>query len=188
MIPRIPLAAAAALLLVLSLAACAQTPAPIETQAATPPPAAETSAPVVNEPTGEPEPAADPTCETLVTPGTVSTLTDLGWSAKQSEFRIGEIVIENGIHCSWANWEEASDHGQFFAWGELTPDQTAAAQSELLAQGWERENVDGALYFTEPAESAFQVDEDGYGMTYLFGDGWVRFADTKQSLILISWP
>ena len=188
MIPRIPLAAAAALLLVVSLAACAQTPAPRETQASTPPPAAETSAPVVNEPTGEPEPAADPTCETLVTPGTVSTLTDLGWSATQTECRIGEFVIEKGIHCSWANWEEASDHGQFFAWGELTPDQTAAAQSELLAQGWERENEDGALYFTEPAESAFQVDEDGYGMTYQFGDGWVRFADTKQSLILISWP
>ncbi|MFB7250456.1 hypothetical protein [Microbacterium sp. NPDC056234] len=188
MIPRIPLAAAAALLLVVTLAACAQAPTPVEPQAATPPPAAETTAPVVNEPTGEPEPAAAPTCETLIADGYVNTLTELGWSAKQSEFRIGETAVENGIHCSWANWEEASDHGQFFAWGELTTDQAAAAQSELIAQGWKREDEDGALYFTEPAGSAMGVDENGYGMTYLFGDGWVRFADTKQSLVLINWP
>ncbi|WP_429457628.1 hypothetical protein [Microbacterium sp. ZKA21] len=186
MIPRIP-AAAAALLLAATLIACAQTPAAVETDDATPPPAVETTAPIANEPTGEPEPAALPTCETLVTPGTVSTLSELGWSARQSEFRIGETVIEKGIYCSWADWDEASDHGQFFAWGELTPDQASAAQSELLAQGWKREDENGALYFTEPPESAFQTDEDGYGMTYLFGDGWVRFADTKQSLVLINW-
>ncbi|WP_460795839.1 hypothetical protein [Microbacterium sp. GXF0217] len=186
MTPRIP-AAAAALLLAASIVACAQAPTAVETDEATSPPAVETTAPIANEPTAEPEPAALPSCETLVTPGTVSMLTELGWSAKQSEFRIGEMVVEPGIYCSWADWYEASDHGQFFAWGELAPEQAAAAQSELLAQGWKREDADGARYFTEPAESAFQTDEDGYGMTYLFGDGWVRFADTKQSLVLINW-
>ena len=187
MTPRIPAAATAALRLATTLIGCALAPWGVYTDDATPPPAVETTAPIVDEPTGEPEPAALPTCETLVTPGTVSTLTELGWSARQSEFRIGETVVQNGIHCAWADWDEASDHGQFFAWGELTPDEASSAQSDLLAQGWKREDEDGAVYFTEPAESAFQTDENGYGMTYLFGDGWVRFADTKQSLILISW-
>ncbi|WP_243225064.1 hypothetical protein [Microbacterium sp. CIAB417] len=187
MIPRIPLAAAAALALALTLVSCAQTPEPVETETAAPPAPVETEVPVVDEPTTTPEPEAEPTCETIITPGYVSSLADLGWSAKESEFRIGELVVEDGIYCSWANWEEASDHGQFFAWGELTTDQAAAAQSALLSQGWVRENEDGAVYFTEPAESAFQTDENGYGMTYLFGDGWVRFADTKQSLLLITW-
>ena len=187
MIPRIPLAAATALLLAVSLAACAQEPAPARTPTATPS-AVQTSAPVAEEPTADPEPAEAPTCETLITPDYVSTLSDLGWSPKQSEFRVGETVIESGIQCTWAAWEEVSDQVQFFAWGELAPDQATAIQSELLSQGWQRENEDGALYFTEPAESAFQTDENGYGMTYQFGDGWVKFADTKQSLILIDRP
>ncbi len=29
---------------------------------------------------------------------------------------------------------------------------------------------------------------DGYGLTYLFGDGWVKLADTRQSLILVDTP
>jgi hypothetical protein len=31
------------------------------------------------------------------------------------------------------------------------------------------------------------TDEDGYGMTYLFGDGWVTLSDTKQGLLLVTW-
>lgn len=30
-----------------------------------------------------------------------------------------------------------------------------------------------------------ETDGEGYGMTYLFGDGWVKVADTKQGLVLV---
>lgn len=187
MTSRLPLAAAAALLLAFALTACSSDAAPEEIT--TTPPAAEgTPTPVVEEPTAEPdEPAATPTCETIISAGTVATFADLGWTPEQSEFHIGEEALDGGIYCSWADWEQPSDHGQFFAWAPLTADQGAEAQNVLLSEGWIREDGDEGVYFTEDPSLAFQTDEDGYGMTYLFGDGWVKFADTKQSLILIEW-
>ena len=44
------------------------------------------------------------------------------------------------------------------------------------------------VYITEAKETTIAVDSEGYGMTYLFGDGWVKLADTKQGLLLIEWP
>ena len=32
------------------------------------------------------------------------------------------------------------------------------------------------------------TDAEGYGITYLFGDGWVTFSDTRQGLLLIQRP
>jgi hypothetical protein len=188
MTPRIPLAAVALLLTTLVLASCAQAPEAGPTVTPTVSAPAQTTAPVASDPTPAPEtPAAEPTCETIISEGYVETLADLGWTPKQSDFVVGSTTVDGGIYCSWADWSKASDHGQFFAWAPMDPDQQAAAQSELLAQGWLRESDGTRVYFTEPAESAFQTDEEGYGMTYEFGDDWVTFADTKQSLVLISW-
>ena len=44
------------------------------------------------------------------------------------------------------------------------------------------------LIVTESSETTVATDEDGYGLTYLFGDGWVKYADTKQGLLLVRWP
>ena len=51
-----------------------------------------------------------------------------------------------------------------------------------------REDAAEGVYVTESPETAIATDEEGYGMTYLFGDGWVKLADTKQGLLLIEWP
>ena len=56
------------------------------------------------------------------------------------------------------------------------------------SQGWVREDSAEGVYITESPETTIAVDEEGYGMTYLFGDGWVKLADTKQGLLLIEWP
>ena len=37
-------------------------------------------------------------------------------------------------------------------------------------------------------DTAVATDDEGYGLTYLFGDGWVKYADTKQSIALVEWP
>ncbi len=187
MIPRIPLAAASIAVLAFALTACSSAPEAVQTPVASP--SADASAPPAAEESPEPEATdADPTCETIISPGTVTALEDLGWSAEQSDFVIGDGPVDGGIYCAWANWEEPSDHGQFFAWAPLDASASSTAQNELLAEGWIREDGANGVYLTEDPDTAFQTDEDGYGMTYLFGDGWVTFADTKQSLILIGWP
>ena len=55
-------------------------------------------------------------------------------------------------------------------------------QQTLVDQGWVRESRRDGVYITESPETAIAKDDQGYGMTYLFGDGWVTIADTKQGL------
>ena len=187
MIPRISTAVTAALLLVLALSGCSGapsavgTPSPRSTESATEPSAEPTTAP-----TPEATKAA-PTCETLISPGTVEALTEAGWTAGVKEFYVGGVPLTDGLLCFWADYTVASDHGQLFGWSEISAPDAAQAQAALLADGWQREDGPEGVYITEDARHALGADDDGYGMTYLFGDGWVKFADTKQSLILIEW-
>ena len=44
------------------------------------------------------------------------------------------------------------------------------------------------VYVTESPSTVIAPDENGYGITYLFADGQVTVADTKQGLLLIEWP
>ncbi len=69
-----------------------------------------------------------------------------------------------------------------------TDDAAEDAQANLVSQGWVREDGADGVYITESPEMTIAPDEQGYGMTYLFGDGWVIVADTKQGLVLIEWP
>ena len=154
-------------------------PAPVETTAAPEPPA-ETPAPADEN--------ADPTCETIIAPSTVTALSDLGWTYKEHEFRFGSEIVEGGIECVWGDYTVASDHVQIFGWAPLDPDAATAAQQELIASGWLRADADGHTYITEDPAYAMSTDDEGFGMTYEFGDGWVAVADAKQSLILIDWP
>ncbi|MGA7146930.1 MAG: hypothetical protein WBX17_00370, partial [Microbacterium sp.] len=73
-------------------------------------------------------------------------------------------------------------------WAPIVADAAVDAQADLVDQGWLREEAPNGVYITEAKETTIAVDADGYGMTYLFGDGWVKLADTKQGLLLIEWP
>lgn len=187
MSPRIPLtfSALAAVLLLASCAAPDPTPPPSSSPSTSAEPTtAATTAPVdVKTPT----PGAEPTCKTIITPGTVEALTSQGWTSKQEELRIGETLVEDGLLCMWADFSTASDHGQMYGWGTLDARTADVAQSNLKRDGWLRSTDGDLVYFTEDPAYAIATDEDGFGMTYEFGDGWVKFADTKQGLLLIEW-
>ncbi len=186
MSPRTPLAfsALAAALLLSSCAAPSPTPPPPSSASASPEPTpVATTAPVDETPAAD----ADPTCETIITSGTVDALTSQGWSSKREELRIGETLVEDGLLCMWADFSTASDHGQMYGWGALDERASATAQSNLKRDGWLRSTEGDLVYFTEDPAYAIATDEDGFGMTYEFGDGWVKFADTKQGLLLIDW-
>ncbi|MFJ4224879.1 hypothetical protein [Microbacterium sp. NPDC089695] len=145
------------------------------------------TATVTPTPTPTPEPAAQPTCDTIVSAGTVQALTDAGWTSEEKEFVIGDVTLPDGLLCFWADYSVASDHGQLYGWSAITADQAADAQSSLLSSGWTREDGADGIYITENPDFSMGTDDDGYGMTYLFGDGWVEVADTRQSLLLIEW-
>ncbi len=180
-------AAIAALLLTAALAGCSGTPE----GEGTPTPSETT--PVVEPsvaPVDTPAPAATsgtPTCETIISVGTVKALTDAGWTAEKRDFTIGDITLNEGLLCLWADYTVVSDHGQLYGWSPITADEASKAQTWLLAQGWIREDGDDGSYFTEDPQFSLGTDEEGYGMTYFFGDGWVKLSDTKQGLILIDW-
>ncbi|WP_431073061.1 hypothetical protein [Microbacterium phyllosphaerae] len=186
MITRTTSAAFGALLLAVALTSCAGTPDAEATptpKAPKPSPTA-TAEPVATQP---PETATEATCDTIVSAGTVQALTDAGWTFEEKEFVIGDVTLSEGLLCFWADYTVASDHGQLYGWSEISADDAAQAQSSLLSQGWTREDGSDGIYITENPQFSMGTDEDGYGMTYLFGDGWVKFADTRQGLILIEW-
>lgn len=186
MSPRFPSAAAGALLLALALTACAAPDAP----AASPPPTAAPSAVASEQPAASPVPTesdAPLTCESMISTGTVQALTDAGWTARPTAFVIGDVELTAGMLCFWADYSVGSDHGQLYGWSEITADEAAKAQSTLIAAGWSREDGPAGTYLTEDPKYSMGTDDEGYGMTYLFGDGWVKLADTKQSLLLIEW-
>jgi len=168
------------------LSGCASAPAaPVPTAK----PTTQTAAPAPTPQTAAPEPvSATPTCETLVSEGTVQALTEQGWTVETRDFTFGPDVVAGGVQCLWSDFSQASDHGQLYGWAPISADAAVAAQKKLVDQGWVREERDRGVYLTVDPSSALNPDEDGYGMTYLFGDGWVTLADTKQGLILITLP
>ncbi len=186
----------AALTLAGTLAACSGEP--VQTRSPSPSPtASETTASETTAPTASPdpvetehvdEPAADPTCETIIAPSTIAIFEEHGWTYKEHEFRLGADVVEGGLQCVWGDYTVASDHVQVFGWAPLSAAESPSAQEKLIADGWIRADADGHTYITEDPQFAIAVDESGFGMTYEFGEGWVTLADTKQSLVLIKRP
>lgn len=169
------------------LAGCAGSPE------AAPTSSAPTLAPSVPTPTTEPTqsatPQADPTCDTIIPQDVVDDFGNANWTSQPDVFRIGETEIPGGIQCTWGDADVASDHVQMFGWAPIDADTASQQQAALLQQGWFSENgPDGTTYITEDKSTALAPDEDGYGWTYQFGDGWVKFSDTKQGLLLVDWP
>lgn len=183
---RITSAALGALLLAVALTSCAGAP---ETETTPTPQTPKPSPTASAEPAATQPPAtpAAPACDTIVSAGTVQALTDAGWTFEEKEFVVGGVALDQGLLCFWADYTVASDHGQLYGWSEITAGDATKAQSALLGEGWTREDGTDGVYITENPQYAMGTDEDGYGMTYLFGDGWVKFADTRQGLILIDW-
>ncbi|HEX5858042.1 MAG TPA: hypothetical protein VFY91_08035 [Microbacterium sp.] len=178
------LAIAAAMTVVTACAAPAPAPSALPTiepsGANTPPPA-------------EPDPAetpvaGKPTCETIIPAATVEDFKSVAWSYEQEDFRVGPTVVEGGLQCVWANFSgPATDHVQIFGWAPIEEDAAIEAQEALIAEGWVREDSDEGVYITENPETTLSTDSEGYGLTYLFGDGWAKVADTKQGIILVTW-
>ncbi|MDE0545640.1 hypothetical protein [Microbacterium sp. C7(2022)] len=134
-------------------------------------------------------PAEVPTCETLIGQAVVDDFLSVGWSVKTETFYLGNIEIAEGIQCIWADYEsQANDQPQIFGWAPIDSDGAADAQRALVAEGWVQEDAAEGVYITENPDTAFARDENGYGVTYLFIDGEVLQADTKQGLLLIDWP
>ena len=121
----------------------------------------------------------EPTCETIISPTTVEDFESLGWTSLSDKFLVGSFEIPDGVQCIWGDFSTATDHVQLFGWAPIAADQAEKAEAELVGQGWRREESPEGVYITESPETAVSVDEDGYGLTYLFGDGWVKYADTK---------
>ncbi|GAA3210909.1 hypothetical protein [Microbacterium terregens] len=167
--------------------ACASTPAGQPDASQTPVPAATspTPTPETEAPTA---PAADPTCETIIPAQTVTAFEAVGWTARAEPFRVGELEIPEGVQCIWGDFSIATDHVQIYGWAPITAKQAADAQKYLKNIGWRAEEVPEGVVVTESSETTVATDEDGYGLTYLFGDGWVKYADTKQGLLLVVWP
>ncbi len=191
MIRRISSTALAAVMIALTLSACSAAAEPETTPTPKPSKTAAPSPEPTSTPTATPEPeetaGAAPTCETIIAPSTVAALSEHGWTHQEKEFRLGADVIEGGIQCVWGDFTVASDHVQVFGWAPIDQPASSAAQQKLFAEGWQRADSDGHVYITENPDFAIAVDEDGFGMTYEFGDGWVKVADTRRSLILVEF-
>ncbi|MET0735230.1 MAG: hypothetical protein ABWY55_06265 [Microbacterium sp.] len=173
---------------ILATACASPAPDPDSTATTAPTPSASSPEP---EPTATEAPVAsdDPTCETIIPASTVADFESIGWSAQADRFYVGELELSEGLQCVWADFEgPAGDHIQLFGWSLISDTDAAAAQASLEGQGWVREESPEGVIITENPETTIAVDDQGYGMTYLFGDGWVKVADTKQGLILIEWP
>ncbi|MBZ4486035.1 hypothetical protein LQ938_09340 [Microbacterium sp. cx-55] len=155
------------------------TAAPVQTTA---------PAPVASATTTPTAAATAVTCENLIPTSIQDEFASHNWTYKQDVFRVGERTISDGISCVWGDYSVASDHVQIFAWAPISGSDADAAQTELLAAGWLRVDDPNGTYLTEDPQTAVSTDEDGYGLTYEFGDGWVTMADTKQSLVLIDPP
>lgn len=181
--------AAIALAATVLLASCSASP-PSAGPDATPTPVATAPAPEPSA-TPEPEPSADdePTCETLIGESVIADFESLGWTSQTEPFYIGSFEVIEGIQCVWADFDgPAGDHGQMFGWARISDEDAASTQSELVSQGWIREEGPEGVYITESPDTTISTDDEGYGMTYLYAAGWVKLADTKQGLLLIEWP
>ncbi|GAA1848705.1 hypothetical protein ACFQZV_08035 [Microbacterium koreense] len=184
---RLGAALSIAAIAALATACAGADPEPTATATAAPTVTEAAPEPVVTE-TVEPE-TPDPTCETIIPASTVEGFESIGWTVLADRFYLGELELADGIICTWADFEgPASDNLQRFGWAPITDEAAADAQTALVAAGWIREDGAAGVYITEDPETTISADEEGYGMTYLFADGAVTFADTKQGLLLIEWP
>jgi len=186
---RLRHASAALLVTVLALAGCSASPGPDAAPSVAP--SATATDPPTTDPSDGPDATPgpiDPTCENIIPKGTVDDFLSLGWTFQEEPFRIGATELDDGIQCKWGDQKIASDRVQIFGWAPIDAATAATAEKDLVASGWKLERESEGTYVTENPEWLGGRGVDGYGLTYLFGDGWVKFADTRQSLLLVETP
>ena len=130
----------------------------------------------------------DATCESILDADTVAQFGAQNWTYKETPFAAGGVTLDDGLQCTWADYDVPSGNLMIFGWAPITADQAAQMQQGLEAEGWLSEDDGTNSYITEDPMQAPTVDDNGYGMTYQFGDGWVTVADVKQNLLLIQLP
>jgi hypothetical protein len=155
--------------------------------ATTPTPAATSPTPTPSV-TESAAPVEEPKCDTIIPAQTVADFESVGWTAQASSFRIGATEVEGGIQCIWGDFTVATDHVQIYGWAPISDEDAEAGQQELVTSGWRLETTPEGTIVTESTDTAITTDDAGYGLTYLFGDGWVKYADTRQGLLLVVWP
>ena len=133
-------------------------------------------------------PIGEPTCDTIIPAQTVEDFESVGWTVQASPLRIGATEIDGGIQCIWGDFTVATDHVQIYGWAPIDADAAEEAQDELVSSGWRLEETPEGVIVSESTETAITTDDAGYGLTYLFGEGWVKYADTKLGLLLVVWP
>ncbi|MGW9112895.1 hypothetical protein [Microbacterium sp. NPDC055683] len=160
----------------LLLAACASPLAPDSTPSESPDAAGSTGS------------GQAPGCDTIIPTALVDEFADIGWSSRADPFYIGPNELSGGVSCTWGNFDVgATDIVQMYGWAPLAAEDASGYQEYLGSEGWIREEGDGVVYLTESMPSSEWADENGYGMTYAFGDGWVALSDTKSGLDVITW-
>jgi len=173
---------------VVALAGCSG-PSPAPTAAAQAPNDGATTAAPDPGASDTPDPTADPTCDTIIPKSTADDFRSLGWSVSVEPFRVGATEIDGGIQCKWGDQRITTDRVQVFGWAPIDGTTAAKAERDLVSSGWRREDGPNGTYVTENSSwVGGRGDSDGYGITYLFGDGWVKMADTRQSLVLVDGP
>src|SRR5690606_16871858 len=130
------------------------------------------------EPEPEPEPVPDPTCETIIPESLVADFADAGWTFSAEAFHVGEVEIPGGIMCTWGDFDVPSDHVQMFGWAPIDESLSTELQQTLVTYGWQRIEGEDGVFLTEDPDIVSAPDDEGYGLTYQFGDGWVIYADT----------
>lgn len=138
------------------------------------------------QPPASEEPSA-PTCESILRPSFVDELSDLGWSAQEGPFQIGEHEVSGGVQCVWGDLSSGTDLAQMYGWAPIEADQSAELQHYLEENGWVREEGEHFVYLTEDPALIGYLEEGEYGITYQFADGWVALADSKSGLDLVTW-
>lgn len=200
-------AASLALSAALILAGCSGSDAntaPAETAApaASAAPTAEPAAPPAAEATPEPTAAEKLTCAQMIPESVATALTAQGWTATESAMYAGSSPILDSLVCTWA--PAGSFAGQMYGVGRVTDAEANQLRSDLNIQGWVTEESSEGVYYSAPvaptpvAPSATPgatsapvpnaPSANMAGFTYLFGDGWVKYSDTRDGLLLIVTP
>lgn len=178
---------AAALAVVLGLTGCAADPEPVPSTSAPEALPSSTPSPTPTQ-VGPVERPANLSCETLIAPDVVAAFAEAGWEAQEDVFRIGSREFPDGLWCIWGAAGAVTASVQIYGWAGIDPSDAEEAQAELTDSGWVAEETPDGLYITENPDTTVATDDDGYGMTFLFGSGWVAVADTKEGLLVIQPP
>jgi len=166
------------------LAGCTGTPAPKTSAAVSAP--ADSSAVSPGSASGSASPAPL-TCDTMIPAETVQAFKASGWSGAPGPLYVGDARVAGGLQCTWGKGE-ASSTTDIFGRGAIGAQAAADAEKQLVAQGWRRIDSPEGVYITAGKDMILNPDDEGYGMTYLFGDGWVKVASTKQGILLVTDP